>query len=78
MLATESTAQVSINNTINAYESQIDQEYQTYWQFRNEQPDPSVFDPNFQVTLLARTSGRVDCVLRSRRGLRPIRRLPPS
>ncbi|MGH3551947.1 MAG: beta strand repeat-containing protein, partial [Mycobacterium sp.] len=27
------------------------QEYQTYWQFRNEQPDPSVFDPNFLVVL---------------------------
>ena len=53
MLATGSTAQVSINNTINAYESQIDQEYQTYWQFRDEQADPSVFDPNFQVTLPA-------------------------
>ncbi len=51
MLATDSTAQVSINATINAYESQIDQEYQTYWQFRDEQPNPSVFDPNFQVTL---------------------------
>ncbi|MFI5455223.1 MAG: beta strand repeat-containing protein [Isosphaerales bacterium] len=51
MLATQSTAQISINDTINAYESQIDQEYQTYWQFRNEQPNPSVFDPNFQVTL---------------------------
>ena len=51
MLATDSTAQVSINDTINAYESEIDQEYQTYWQFRDEQPNPSVFDPNFQVTL---------------------------
>jgi hypothetical protein len=53
MLATQSTAQVSINNTIDAYESQIDQEYQSYWQFRNEQPNPSVYDPNFQVTLPA-------------------------
>src|SRR5208283_828505 len=35
----------------NAYESEIDQEYQTYWQFRDEQPNPSVYDPNFQVTL---------------------------
>ena len=53
MLATQSTAQVSITNTINAYQNQIDQEYQSYWQFRNEQPNPSVFDPNFQVTLPA-------------------------
>ena len=53
MLATNSTAQISINDTINAYESEIDQEYQTYWQFRDEQTDPSVFDPNFQVTLSA-------------------------
>ncbi len=51
MLATQSTAQTSINQTINAYESEIDQEYQTYWQFRDEQPNPSVYDPNFQVTL---------------------------
>jgi mucin-19 len=51
MLATQSTAQISITSTINAFESQIDQEYQTYWIFRNEQPDPSVFDPSFEVTL---------------------------
>ena len=51
MLATQSTAQVSISDTINAYENQIDQEYQTYWMFRDEQPNPSVFDPTFQVTL---------------------------
>ncbi len=51
MLATQSTAQISINDTINAYENQIDQEYQTYWMFRNEQPNPSVFDPTFQVML---------------------------
>src|SRR5262249_21421344 len=51
MLATQSTAQVSINQTINAYEGQIDQGYQSYWQFRSQQPNPSVYDPNFQVTL---------------------------
>ena len=53
MLATQSTAQISIDDTINAYENQIDQEYQTYWMFRDEQPNPSVFDPTFQVTLPA-------------------------
>ncbi len=53
MLATQSTAQISLNSTINAFENQIDQEYQTYWTFRDEQPDPSVFDPTFQVTLPA-------------------------
>ena len=53
MLATQSTAQISIDDTINAYENEIDQEYQTYWMFRDEQPDPSVFDPTFQVTLPA-------------------------
>ena len=51
MLATPSTAQVSINNTINAYESQVDQNYQTYWQFRNQQPNPAIYDPSFEVTL---------------------------
>ncbi|MFI5454966.1 MAG: dockerin type I domain-containing protein [Isosphaerales bacterium] len=51
MLATQSTAQISVNDTINAYENQIDQEYQTYWIFRDEQPNSSVFDPTFQVTL---------------------------
>ena len=51
MLATQSTAQVSVNDTITAYENEIDQEYQTYWMFRDEQPDPSVYDPTFQVTL---------------------------
>jgi hypothetical protein len=53
MLATQSTAQISIDDTINAYQNEIDQEYQTYWTFRDEQPDPSVFDPNFHVTLPA-------------------------
>ena len=53
MLATGSTAQTSINNTINAFEGQIDQEYQTYWTFRDEQPNPAVYDPTFQVTLPA-------------------------
>jgi hypothetical protein len=28
-------------------------EYQTYWNFREQQPDPSVYDENFQVTLSA-------------------------
>ncbi len=51
MLATTSTAQASVDATINAYESEIEQEYQTYWQFRDEQPDPSVYDPTFEVTL---------------------------
>ena len=53
MLATQSTAQISVDDTINAYENEIDQEYQTYWMFRDEQPNPSVFDPTFQVTLPA-------------------------
>ena len=53
MLATQSTAQISVTDTVNAYENQIDQEYQTYWMFRDEQPNPSVFDPTFQVTLPA-------------------------
>ena len=53
MLATQSTAQISVTDTVTAYENQIDQEYQTYWMFRDEQPNPSVFDPTFQVTLPA-------------------------
>jgi hypothetical protein len=51
MLATNDTAQTSIDATINAYQNQVDQGYRTYWQYRNEQPDPSVYDPTFEVTL---------------------------
>ena len=51
MTATVSTAQASTENTIQAYDAQQTRNYQTYWQYRNQQPNPSVFDPNFQVTL---------------------------
>ena len=37
MLATQDTAQVSINATINAYEGDKTNDYNTYWQYRNQQ-----------------------------------------
>ncbi|MGH3552721.1 MAG: hypothetical protein ACRDT5_09015, partial [Mycobacterium sp.] len=40
-----------VQAAISAFVTAKAQEYQTYWQFRNEQPDPSVFDPNFLVVL---------------------------
>src|SRR5262249_999217 len=41
----------SISNTIAAYEAQQTRNYQTYWQFRNQQADPSTFDPNFTPSM---------------------------
>ena len=43
--------QEQVEAVISTYVSAQEQSYQTYWQFRDEQPDPSVFDPNFEVTL---------------------------
>ncbi|HUJ86770.1 MAG TPA: hypothetical protein VLX30_07975 [Burkholderiales bacterium] len=40
-----------VQAAINSFVSAKEQEYQTYWQFRDEQPDPSVYDPSFQVVL---------------------------
>ncbi len=43
--------QEQVQAVISTYTAAQEQSYQTYWQFRNEQPDPSVYDPNFEVTL---------------------------
>jgi Ca2+-binding RTX toxin-like protein len=51
MWATEDTANESITRTIEAYENVKTRDYQAYWRYRNQQPDPAVYDPNFQVTL---------------------------
>ena len=42
-----------LNAVVSTYVSAQEQSYQTYWQFRSEQANPSVYDPNFQVTLTA-------------------------
>lgn len=38
---------------IAAFEAGASQDYRSYWQIRNQQADPSAFDPNHQVTLSA-------------------------
>ena len=43
--------QQQVNAVISTYVSAQEESYQTYWQFRNEQSNPSVYDPNFLVTL---------------------------
>ncbi|NEU80298.1 DUF4347 domain-containing protein [Nostoc sp. UIC 10630] len=44
-------AQAKIDETINAFAASKEQEYNTYWQYRNTQANPSVYDSNHQVTL---------------------------
>jgi len=44
-------AQAKIDETINAFAATKEQEYKTYWQYRNTQANPSVYDSNHQVTL---------------------------
>jgi len=51
---TESTGALQkIDDTISAFSRAKEQEYRTYWQFRSTQPDPSIYDANFQVSLTA-------------------------
>jgi hypothetical protein len=51
---TDSTgAQDKITETLDAFRSLKEQEYNTYWQFRNTQADPSTYDSGHQVTLSA-------------------------
>ena len=40
-----------IDETLDAFASAKSQQYRTYWQFRNTQPDPSVYDAGFRVAL---------------------------
>jgi hypothetical protein len=40
-----------VQAVVSTYTAAQEESYQAYWQFRNEQPDPSVFDPKFTVTL---------------------------
>src|SRR5262249_24440275 len=40
-----------IADTISSYIAEKAQEYHTYWSDRNQQPDPTTFDPNFVVAL---------------------------
>lgn len=50
-LLEETGAQEKINNLYSSIASIKTQEYRTYWQYRNQQHDPTVFDPTFIVTL---------------------------
>jgi hypothetical protein len=51
MRATADAAQQSIDATIEAYENVITSSYHSYWKFRLQQGDPSVYDATFRVTL---------------------------
>ena len=44
-------ASTKIQNTIDSYISGKESAYRQYWVFRNMQPDPSVYDANFIVSL---------------------------
>ncbi|HET57910.1 MAG TPA: hypothetical protein ENN35_05655, partial [Deltaproteobacteria bacterium] len=51
---TDSTgAQDKINTIVASFQATRQQEYRTYWIYRNTQPDPSVYDPDHRVTLSA-------------------------
>jgi hypothetical protein len=40
-----------VTDTLNAYKAVKQQEYKAYWMYRNMQPTPGTYDPNFQVAL---------------------------
>jgi len=46
-----SDAADKLNDTISAYEAAKEREYRSYWIYRSQQADPSVYDSSFQVTL---------------------------
>jgi Ca2+-binding RTX toxin-like protein len=41
------------DENVQAYESLKTREYHTYWRYRDQQPDPSVYDAGFQVQISA-------------------------
>ncbi|MHB8092924.1 MAG: hypothetical protein ACYDH8_15195 [Syntrophales bacterium] len=51
MNLTGAAAEASAQQTAAAYAALREREYHTYWRWRNQQDDPSVFDPDFQVKL---------------------------
>ena len=44
-------ANTAVADNIAAYEALKTREYQSYWNYREQQPDPSVYDASFQVHL---------------------------
>ncbi|HET9188739.1 MAG TPA: hypothetical protein VFN80_12320, partial [Acidothermaceae bacterium] len=68
--------QQRVNAVINSFVSAKEQEYATYWQFRNGQADPSAFDVTYQVQLtqaeldyyhsIGYTQSQIDTLVNSR------------
>jgi hypothetical protein len=50
-LTLDSGAAAAAQQNIEAYEGLKTREYNSYWNYREQQADPSVYDPDFQVTL---------------------------
>lgn len=53
MLLLGDGARESAENTVTAYEQLKNREYKTYWQYRNQETDPSIPPTTFTVTLSA-------------------------
>ena len=51
MMLTGSAAEQAMQANVAAYEGLKIREYKSYWSYRNQQDDPSVYDADFQVTL---------------------------
>ncbi|MDR3664313.1 MAG: hypothetical protein P4L86_28680, partial [Mycobacterium sp.] len=47
LVAGSAQNQAQQHQVLNAYDSSVEQNYQTYWQIRNLQPNPAVYDPSF-------------------------------
>ncbi|WP_293776173.1 hypothetical protein [uncultured Oxalicibacterium sp.] len=52
-LTADTGANTKVSETILAYKTAKEQDYRTYWSYRGQQADPSVYDADFQVTLTA-------------------------
>ncbi len=50
-LTVQHGADDKLDARVKAFEAARTHDYRTYWQFRNQQPDPSVYDPDFRVQL---------------------------
>jgi len=51
MNLTGAAAEKSAQETVDAYTGMREREYHGYWRYRNQQDDPSAFDPDFEVKL---------------------------
>ncbi|XZE55264.1 hypothetical protein SH139x_001265 [Planctomycetaceae bacterium SH139] len=63
-LTVELGANEKIAERINAIIASRNQAYDAYWNFRSQQPDPSVYDSNFRVTLTDDEQGFYESELR--------------